>query len=260
MNTPLNIGNVPQGFCPSTWQAALNGIGAALSVDIPAASGFSIGSTKPADTSQVWFRIDSLGRFLGIYIFGQGSWLSAHPSACGLTMWWFAALPNFTTFDGGDSNSVGPASGPMWQQAQDGNGTVIAAKFVITAGTLPSATVLSIGGTGGEETHILTAAEGAQDPNHKHISGRFGAASGGGADDGYFFTEASTGFPNGTAQRVTGGSGGITTANINTLGGNYIQSGVVDPQPATPNGHNTLPLYAVGYLLQRTARIFYSVT
>lgn len=259
MNIPLNIGTLANGFCPTTYQDMLDAFGAQLSADIPQAAGISVGSTKPSNNSNVWFQIDSLGRFVRMYIFGQGSWLSAHPIVPGLTMWWFASLPDFTTFDGGDSSAVGAASGPMWQQATDGNGTLIAAKFLIPAGTLPSATVLALGGSGGEETHVLTAAEGAQDPNHKHIDGRFAAASGGGADDGYFFTAVSVGSPNGVAQRVTGGSGGITTANINTLAGAYIESGVVDPIPATPNGHNCLPPFVVGYLLQRTARIFYSI-
>jgi len=165
MSTPLNIGTLPQGFCPTTYQDMLNGYGAALSVDIPTASGFTISTTKPSVTTNVWFQIDSLGRFIRTYLFGQGAWLSAHPIASGLTQWWFAALPDFTTFDGGDSGSIGPMSGPMWQQAKDGNGTLIAAKFLITAGTLPSATVLALGNTGGEEVHTLLTAE---IPSHQH--------------------------------------------------------------------------------------------
>ena len=261
MSTPLIIGSLPQGFCPTNYQMMLNGFGAALSVNIPSASGITKSSTKPSINTDIWFQIDSLGRYIRTYIFGQGSWLSTHPIAPGLTQWWFRTLPDFTTFDGGDSNAVGDFSGPMWQQAKDGNGTVIAAQFPVTAGTLPSATVLAIGGVGGEENHILTAGEGALDPAHKHILGKFGAATGGAADDGYFFTEVSSGVTSGNAQRITGGSGGPTVANISALGGVFIQSGIVDPAPsAGVLAHNTLPPYAVGYLLQRTARIFYSIT
>ena len=60
-------------------------------------------------------------------------------------MWWFAALPDFTVFDGGDANPISDISGPMWQQANDSNGNLIAAMFPIPAGTLPSGTVIQIG-------------------------------------------------------------------------------------------------------------------
>jgi len=257
MSTPLNIGTLPQGFCPATYQDMLNGYGAALSVDIPSASGISISATKPADTSNVWFQIDSLGRFIRTYIFGQGSWLSAHPMQPGFCVWWFSALPDFTTFDGGDASAVGAAAGPMWQQAKDGNGTTIAAKFIVSAGTLPSATVLSIGGTGGEETHVLTAAEGAQDPTHRHVTGRFAAISGGGVDDVYLIKSAVTA-PIELAHRCAGGNS-LSEATLDTLSGVVVQTSQVLPAPSANLGHNTLPPYVVGYLIQRTARIFYSI-
>ena len=250
MSTALNIGTLPQGFCPATWQAALNGIGGALTVDIPSASGFTISVTKPSSTGNVWYRIDSLGRFLGIYIFGQGSWLSAHPLASGLTQWWFAALPNFATFDGGDSSSVGPASGPMWQQAMDGNGTLIAAKFIVSAGTLPSTAVLSLGGVGGEEQHTLATSE---IPAHQH-SLVVGASPGGGQSTSY----------------VVPGSGSYIAQSLNggnTTEGYALTADSTGAIPATglssnvgsSGSHNTMPPYVVGYLLQRTARLFYAV-
>jgi microcystin-dependent protein len=240
MSTALNIGTLPQGFCPATYQTMLNGFGAALSVDIPTTSGFTISATKPSSTSNVWFRIDSLGRYLGTYIFGQGSWLSAHPMQPGFTVWWFAALPTFTTYDGGDSSSVGPASGPMWQQAKDGNGTVIAAEFVISAGTLPSATVLSIGGSGGEETHVLTAAEIA---SHQH---KVGIASLN-TDSWMIYGTTTTGIPGSATQLVQSASGPVGKQPLTAIDG------------GSDGSHNNMPPYVVGYLLQRTARIFYSV-
>jgi hypothetical protein len=245
MSTALNIGTLPQGFCPATWQAALNGIGGALTVDIPSASGFTISVTKPSSTGNVWFRIDSLGRFLGIYIFGQGSWLSAHPLASGLTQWWFAALPNFATFDGGDSSSVGPASGAMWQQAKDSNGTLIAATFLIPAGTLPSSTVLSLGGTGGEETHKLITAELA---SHSHYVANSDSTGASGATDLAANQTVMSHYSGvGANAYIFQGTSTPSTLGISSLTG-------------SDTAHNNMPPYVVGYLLQRTARIFYSVS
>jgi hypothetical protein len=254
----LNVGNLPQGACPTTYQAMLNLFGAALSVSIPTASGITVSATKPSDTSSIWFQIDSLGRFLRMYIYGQGSWLSSHPIAPGLTMWWFDTLPNFTTFDGGDNNAIGPASGRMWQQAKDGNGTLITAKFPVTAGTLPSTTVLALGDTGGEENHTLLSSEGAQDPTHKHIIGKFQSS---GSGCGYVLTETNSNI-NGTAETVwrTAPSNTPTSSSVDALTGSFICTGIVDPTANAIVGHNTMPPYAVGYLLQRSQRIFYSVT
>ena len=253
----LNVGNLPQGFCPTTYQAMLNGFTAAQSVSIPTASGITVSATKPSDTSAIWFQIDSLGRFLRMYIYGQGSWLSSHPVAPGLTMWWFSALPiNFATFDGGDNNAIGPASGGMWQQAKDGNGTLITAKFLVTAGTLPSTTVLALGDSGGEENHTLLTAEGAQDPAHSHVLGKQGPG------ESYYFpysmtSNVTTG--NLFGSQVTGG--GVGTQTIAALSAyNFYLSFGINPTPNAVVPHGTMPPYVVGTLIQRTARIFYSVT
>ena len=259
-DTPINTGQLPNNFCPSTLQAMAEGFGAIYSVTLPAGGGgITISANKPSSTSDIWFQIDSLGRFQRTFLFGQGAWLSAHPLVPGATVWWFSALPNFTIFDGGDANAPGSQSGPMWQQAKDSNSNLIQAQFVITPGTLPSGTVVTIGNTGGEEKHILAVAEGAQDPNHTHALGRFGAPSGSAADDGYFFYNASAQVVSGSGQKISGEGNGLQQADISTLTGNYIKSGIVDPAEASVAGHNTLPPYVTGYLLQRTTRLFYAV-
>ena len=260
MDTPLNIGNLPNNFCPATLQAMLIGFGGALSVTLPSGSGatLSIGSSKPSSNSDVWFQTDALGRFQRIYLYGQGTWLSAHPMLPGFTVWWFSALPNFATFDGGDANAPGSQSGPMWQQAKDSNGNLIEAQFVMTPGTLPSGKVVAIGNVGGEENHILATGEGAQDPNHNHMVGRFKGPSGTAGTYGEFFYSASSSVSSGSAQLIQGG-GSFTQDDISTLTGNFIKTGIVDPPEPSVAGHNTLPVYVTGYLLQRTARLFYAV-
>lgn len=152
LTLPITAGALPPGFCPSSEQERLNQYQAVSFVTFPSTfSGIILSATKPADTTRAWGQLDQYGRLLRIYNFANGSWVSLHPTAPGLTMWWFQNLPNFAVFDGGDANPIGDASGPMWQQAKLGDGTLIAAKFPITAGALPSGANLVVGGSGGEE-------------------------------------------------------------------------------------------------------------
>jgi microcystin-dependent protein len=239
----LNVGNLATGFCPTTYQQMLAGFGGALSVSIPSASGISISATPPSDTSQIWFQIDSLNRFIRMFTYAQGTWLSAHPLLPGMTMWWFSALPDFATFDGGDANAAGTASGAMWQQAKDGNGDLITAQFPVTAGTLPSGAPLTVTGAtnvGGEENHTLISNE---LPLHQHKNGASCTVAENIFVYGYTQLEAP-----GLATAVTGGQAITPTAQ-----------GLTGIDGGLGGSHNTMPPYVVGYLLQRTTRQFYSV-
>ncbi len=226
----LNVESLPTNFCPSTYQAMLAGFGAALSVTIPSgANGISISATKPSNTSNIWFQIDALGRFQRMYLYGQGAWLSAHPLVPGATIWWFSALPTFSSFDGGDSGSLGPQSGPMWQAALDSNSNAISGQFICVPGTLePSGTVIALGATGGEDQHTLSTTELAPHTHDVIVSGRNGASGNGLINfNGVTGVNATQDF----TSNATGGGG----------------------------PHNTMPPYATGYLLQRTTRLFYAV-
>jgi hypothetical protein len=259
---PVQAGQLPIGFCPTDTNALLAAFASAMSVALPdmgASFGVQSQLSTPSDTSKPWLRLDSLGRPVRLYTFAQGAWLSPHPIPSGLTMWWFTALPDFTLFDGGDSNTISAVSGPMWQQALDASGNLISAKFPIAAGTLPSGTVLVPSATGGEEKHILTAAEGV-DPSHQHIVGRFDSTSGNTA--AWLLTTPSTSSTvDGAAQRCGGGDN-VHTNNLSQLTGltsnpDYaITSGVNNP--AAVVGHATMPPWVCGYLLQRTIRQFFS--
>lgn len=237
---PVQAATLPAGFCPPDYQTMANGFAGIYSVIFPTTfTGITTSSTKPSDQTQAWLQLDSLGRPVRLYFFAQGAWLSLHPTVPGLTMWWFSALPDFTTFDGGDANGIGPASGPMWQQAKDSGGNLIAARFPIAAGTLPSGTILSVGGTGGEEKHVLTLDE---TPPHTHNCAAVSQGGGGGSGAELF-----------QANEVNN----VSQSNVNLV--TASTGGVVGP-PAVANAHNTLPVFIVGYLLQKTGRIFYAVT
>jgi hypothetical protein len=234
MNVPVTALTLPIGFCPVTYQDIWNAFATASQVEIPdALSQIIWQTTQPSDQTVSWGKLDAQGFPIGIYRFAQGSWLLRHPSVPGLTQWWFNALPDFTSFDGGDANSnITPTTGAMWQQALDGSGNIIAAQFPITAGILPSGTVLSVGGTGGEENHTLLTSE---MPSHVHSfpTPYWGVVVSGGA-----------------AGTFTGSDMVISNAATGATGGSSASG-----NPTVP--HNNLPPFIVGFLLQRTARQFY---
>lgn len=264
MQVPVTPGNLPLGYCPASYQDLLNTFSANQTVTVPSALSQIVWQTNaPAPGNNVaWGKLDTLGRPLGVYFFAQGAWLKIHPLVPGLVQWWFSALPDFTTFDGGDGNSVSAISGPMWAQAVDGNGNLIQAAFPVVGGTLPSGKVLSIGGAGGEENHILIPGE---DVPHQHMMVNTDQTTTAGPTSSTFIIQANTAGNNQAYQLMA-------DATLPTIGPTSVVGGVTPPPVptgtgiVTPNGysaqyqargHNTMPPYVVGYLLQRTTRLFY---
>lgn len=252
ISLPLTPQTLPLGFCATTWQAILNSFAANLFVNLPIQnSQLIISATKPApefEGTAAWLQLSPNGSPVRIYWFAQGAWISAHTINTGLTQWWFDALPDFTTFDGGDANGLGIYSGPMWQLAQRLDGTVIAAQFPIAAGTLPSGLVLNNGDAGGEEKHILTPAETAI-PDHKHLNSMF--VSPGGVE----WDHNAGSVPADSNSVPAQGNTPVTRVQPYTGNG-------VPPDPSNPvavQGHQNMPVFCVGFLLQRTIRAFYKV-
>jgi len=249
MIIPVQNGQLPVGFCPPDYQSMLNGFVAASFVDLTLVSGIVISATPPADHTVAWLQLDSLGNPTRIYFFANGAWLSLHPLPPGFTMIWNQALPTFTTFDGGDANAApfSSVSGQMWQLMSttlDGLGTQVAkAQFPIGVGALPapSAFAVAVGGTGGEEKHVLTEQE---MPPHTHT---FPIYAGDATNhDNRINTTDET-----TVQKLhyaTESAGGDPTT-------------IVPPNPAPTSAlaHNNVPQFYGVYFLQRTNRLYYVV-
>lgn len=201
-------------------------------VEIPdtAAGGIYVSASKPADQTRPWMQLDQFGRPIRIYFFAAGAWLSRHAMEPGLTVWWFDTLPTLSTFDGGDGGPDSAISGKMWQQAKNSDGVTIEAKFPVAVGTLPSGASLAQGATGGQEKHVLTIPELPSITNTSNVQG---------------------------VRDVTDNVGAAVTS------GAAIQRYVATPIPGAlsgnDEGHNTMPPFVVGYLLQRTNRQFYRV-
>lgn len=260
MNIPISPQQLPSGFCPPTYQEMWNGFAAAGFVNLPdSAVPIVRQASKPTDPTVNWLQLDALGRPVRLYVFAQGAWLSYNNTVPGLTMWWFATLPDFTTFDGGDANPLSDISGPMWQQAKDSNENLIAATFPLPAGTLPSGTILSLGDKGGEENHTLTSKESFP---HTHFIATIDQANNPSSDN----APSSVTSTDSIASSNNNGGGrpsqysfakGVTSPA--TIGITSSSGGDTTVTPPVAVGHNTLPLFVVGYLLQRTNRLFYSV-
>jgi hypothetical protein len=237
-NLPIQNSNLPQGFCASDYQSILNAFSAAQFVNVNTVAGVIVSSTPPADHTSAWLQLDSNGRPTRIYFFAQGAWLSLHPLPPGFTMIWNQVLPNFQTFDGGDATAApySAVSGQMWQlmaTTLDGLGTQVAqAQFPVGVGTLPSTTPIAVGGTGGEEKHILTPAE-----------------------QGNIVASVTTDVESaGNDHKV------LDTLTLNGIAMNNANLGPSTiPLAGTVAAHNTLPPYYGVYFLQRTSRLFYTV-
>lgn len=224
---PVQVGTVPAGACPADYQAIANLLASVYSVTLPDAyTSVQVSAVKPSDTTKPWLQLDSLGRPSRVYVFAQGLWLSLHPIAPSFVMIWPDALPDFTTFDGGDASPDSPISGPMWKQLTTINGRV-----PLGAGALPtSGTIVNFGNTGGEETHLLKSGESGV-AAHTHDLVSYSLISGSNFNSG-----GNNDRGGGVTAGVTGGAKDATTP------------------------HNNLQPYLGVYFLQRTQRLFYSVS
>jgi microcystin-dependent protein len=236
---PVVSGQLPNGFCPSTYQDMVNGFSAVQTVTFPNTfTGITVSSTTPADQTQAWLQLDSLGRPVRLYYFASGAWISMHPAVPGTTIIWTTTLPTFSTFDGGDANPLSAISGPMWEEV-----TALRAVFPIGVGTLPSGTAIAVGGTGGNEKVTLDA---TNMPAHNHqlyVGASDGSVGGIRAalqtvDTPHSGTDA--------AYQTSDGSGGS----------NYVKNSYGDAGGASV-AHDNVPPYVGVYYLRRTNRLFY---
>jgi len=228
----VQAGNLPQGYCPASLQDLLNNFSKVQTVTFQQSGGstngfLQVGTAKPSDTSNPWQQLDSLGRPVRIYVFAQGAWLSLHPLVPGFTMIWTGALPDFTIFDGGDSNALSAISGPMWEVVSS-----LQDNFPVGAGG-----AYGVGATGGEAAHTLTSAELPALKLRLPFKGT----------DGFLGSTDALGDPMtgyGINDDPTPKSRQLLTTEA--LGGG--------------GSHNNLPPYLGVYFVRRTSRLFFAVT
>jgi hypothetical protein len=222
---PIIPVDLPVGWCPASEQERLNKFAESrVSIDTSNFSVIITGASTPsaAQRTYLWKKPND-GR---IYEWNAsvGAWVAEH-------LWQAAASPRFwwplsngailTTFDGGDSGTLGDVSGPMWVEDTDFGG-----KFPLAVGTLTSGAAVTLGSTGGNDQHTNTIAE---MPVHDH---------------------AMTNVDN-TTNTLAAGSG--------TGGGIVIPREIAARTGETGSGtaYSILPPYKTGYWIKRSARRYY---
>ena len=239
---PVVAGSLPAGACATTYQELADLLASIYSVSISTNNtGIYVSTTAPADTTLVWKQLDASSlRPIRDYVYVSGLWLSRHTLEPGSIMLWGEALPDFTTFDGGDANALSVISGPMWEEA-----TELRARFPLGVGTFPSGTAVAVGDTGGEETHILTSNELAK---HQHPCW---PTDGGDGNVGMLWSHLDPGGESCTSslEKIIQPSDSCPT-QTQLLARDQTDGGA---------GHNTVPPYYGVYFLRRTTRQFFAV-
>lgn len=237
-NAPVMFtpGSLPPNYCFTTWQQLYIDMISQLSGFLPGNySTFNFGNAVPSpdDQDKPWFRLNGDSSPDKWYVYFGGSWVSPHPTSASSSelRLWKGLEADLVTYDGGAAGAVTDTTGPMWvvDHAMD-------ARFPLAPGTLPSAVIIAVGDTGGEEKHLLLSAEtGIVGHNHAEMCADAGnnAIGGGGAN------------------RRTFGVAGSTTED------SLIKTGSVADASAL-NSHNNMPPYIGRFFIQRTARKFYT--
>jgi hypothetical protein len=209
------------------------------------------GSTAPSNAFQnfVWAMTDTAGALVRFYAWANGGWAAQHALVPGSMMLWRGALPNFATFDGGDGGALGQYSGPMWRAVTEMDG-----RFPIGVGALPtpSTTTIALAAQGGEEEHVLSAAEGGA--GHMHYTGRYVGTTNYSNCDLVMPTAPNMVVPS-MAGMAHHSENVPFAADVSTAAG--LITKVFDDPNVTTDAHTNMPPYLGVYFLERTARTHY---
>ena len=229
---------LPVNYCPASYQTLANDIIGGASAQFNSTIGNSFFNTGPGPISadnQVYPWLDSNG-FWWVWSTNYGSWIRKNPVAVGSgeRRIFVGSTSDLNTYDGGDTNPAGDASGPMWQID-----TAFSARFPVGAGTFAASGTVAVNGTttdsgvAGEDKHTTVLTE---IPSHNHaFSANLEKAQRGSADY-YAYTTLDPAESN-------------TTKNTDGTGG--------DPSGNTVPHNNLPPFYGV-YFIKRTSRVYYT--
>lgn len=232
MSTPqigqLIPGSLPTTCYPQDVQTLYNLFCQLSTVQFPGLTGVIISDTQPVatDRDKAWLKTSGTAPLWPpVFIYFNGKWVARHPVDAGASerRLWVGLEADLTSYDGGDGNAPGDASGPMWAVDH-----TFDARFLVAPGTLPSTTMIAVNGTGGEETHVLTTDE---MPSHNHPT----------------LTQPSNGF---LVDISSGGSG-------TDVGGSLIKTDLTTGNTGGDKAHNNLPPYIGVFVIKRTGRVYY---
>lgn len=161
-------GGLPTSCYPKDPQAFYNLMFQLGSVQFPGLTGVVKSDTAPAinDQDKAWIKTQG-GSPLGlIYIFFNGQWVARHLiPPLGTVRWlWVGLEADLVTFDGGDIQPAGIASGAMWQADHAFDGQVPIGPGLIPGD--PQTRTVVVAKSLGEACHVLGMTE---MPNHFHL-------------------------------------------------------------------------------------------
>lgn len=233
---------MPAGYCLADLQAFVNLMFSRSYGELPDGDDFFVVSeTEPEaeDRDKIWVRLSAAEGYIeGFYKYYNGEWVRPHsvPANSETRQIWKGELADLTTYDGGDSDPAGEASGPMWEVDED-----FEYRVPVGVGTLPiSGTTIAVGDEVGVDQVTLAAAN-IPPLDVKPLDSN-GAPTG---DLTVQKTGAISGVTNYNGDFSGEGSGGVASdVNLKANHG-------VTPTPIS----NVQPSLGV-YFIQRTSRIF----
>lgn len=247
---PILSGHLDANYCFTTWEQTLLDFANAMQAQLPGMAFYNYGDTVPAPEFELypWLNTNDMRwyRF-------TGAWISPNPETSTEVIRIFIGIEgDIATYDGGDTGTPGPQSGPMWERV-----TAFNARFPVGVGTFPSTLAVGVNDTGGSEQHTLSAAEGAT-ASHIHPIGKSNNAAGAAGDDAWFPKNSLTTVPSYNATYITG-SGPVTPAVLTEADLFTLPSGMNGAGVPSPTAFSLLPPYIGVFFIRRTGRQYYKV-
>lgn len=226
----LDIAAGLQGYLPGTYSTIIKS------------------STEPVatDRDKVWYQINADGASTGRqFTWAYGKWVMQNPRRDPAERVWFeGSEAEAWAYDGGDgtdpsSNAPTQTTGAMWEVDHNYD-----FRFPLGAGTSPKPTTVSVGGTGGAEEVVLTAAQVAK---HQH---KVWPSDGGDGNTGMIWSHVDPGSESCTSDLEKGIQPSDDCPNQTTLLANFQTDG--------DEAHPNMGPYRAGFFLKPTQRQFWT--
>lgn len=251
-NAPIVLvpGNLPEGYCFTTWARLLNDFFTLSSGYVPGTYNFFVdGNTEPApeDRGKIWIRRNGDGSLDRMYVYFMGQWLgefdpvwTANSSKRTL---WTGLEADLVTEDGGEAGPITATTGAFWEVDHNYD-----ARFLVGPGTFTpdpadptSGGTIAPGGTGGRENSRETLTS-VNLPSHSHDIASEQSDEIGVSEAGRF--------------QVGDGTLKWRTSNTSDKIGHTRVTGGDATGLTTPLNFTNLPPYRGIFVIRRTSRIF----
>jgi hypothetical protein len=266
---PLNIGALPYTCYPSDPQTFYADMFSRARALFPAITGVVISSGTPAanDRDKLWIKTSggapTQPQPQYIYFNGVWVWPNVAPAGGNKRELWAGSLVDLVTYDGGDANLVGDASGAMWEEDTTFQGRIPMGPGAIS-GSDPAKT-LALNEQYGSGSVTLADNQVFSMQAHQHVMGRMRNTS---KDDCLLnFGDTEPPYPGAASLQgrpVSNDAESQGSAALSTQSGQYlITSEAYNPATGTAVSgvtnvaHENVPPVTGIYIIKRTSRVYY---